>query len=893
MAHDAEPACDDESIDANNSIQVRDPAGGSPHAAAMFAWRRFSALARFLPSLGIRLRLIVAFGAIATLTLVAAAVSIYFFGQVEQRFVYLANNGIPAVRSLSQLAIDSNQVNLRASELAKAASQSERSLANKDLYQAVDILAGRMKKLAADKTFSIDIDDVSEIVGSYEAHLKEIDDATRNRLASRDLKTKKLTELFEIHENMTKRIAPIVDDAFFNVAIGGEDSSKKSNEIVNKLVNHDVLVLRQLLEARSETNLISGLLIAAELTHDSGLLALFQDKTIAALKRLDNALTPLKTEAKIAPVPDKFAAMRAFATGPKSVFVKNTQIIDDFGTTNKSGSLSEIVRLQQTIDNALIQNLDERGFDLTIEAEEAVKNNNEIIVGLVQNQVTTLKTALEAAGALHQLVAALVRGALTDEDSMLEPLQSNLDRIKKSLVQSIKIINSKELSKSYTALAIFADAKTGLLADRRAEFRAIQQATWLVAQMSETSDELSALIQTLLRKQQQVTSVQAAEVREMIGDGRAFLIADVLASLAVAAFIGLFVVHRGLARPMGSLTAAMRKLAEGDTNIPLEGTERHDEIGEMINAVSVFRDNAIERQKLQSAQKKEQEERVKRQQRVDELISAFRADASELLQSVGMNMEQMRDTADTLTDVANDTADQAEGASAATAEASSNVETVAAAAEELASSISEIGQQVGQAAQIVSEAADHVHSTNDKVASLSAAANKIGDVVNLIQEIAEQTNLLALNATIEAARAGESGRGFAVVASEVKSLAGQTARATDEIAAHISHIQSETNDAVQAITAINTNMDKVNSYTAAIAAAVEEQGTATQQISANVQNAADGARDVAKNVNGLRSAVAETTQSAAHVRQASCDAVEQTKDLSEVVDEFLKHVATA
>ena len=194
---------------------------------------------------------------------------------------------------------------------------------------------------------------------------------------------------------------------------------------------------------------------------------------------------------------------------------------------------------------------------------------------------------------------------------------------------------------------------------------------------------------------------------------------------------------------------------------------------------------------------------------------------------------------------------------------------------------------------IVGQATEAARSSNEKVASLDAAAQKIGDVVSLIKDIAEQTNLLALNATIEAARAGDAGRGFAVVASEVKTLAEQTAKATEEIANQIGAIQGATKDAVESITQIAKTMEEVNQYTGMIAAAVEEQGSATSEISRNVQEAADGTKYVAENMSAMTTAASETSRSAKDAEKASSGAVQQTDELRKTIDMFLQNVAAA
>jgi hypothetical protein len=276
---------------------------------------------------------------------------------------------------------------------------------------------------------------------------------------------------------------------------------------------------------------------------------------------------------------------------------------------------------------------------------------------------------------------------------------------------------------------------------------------------------------------------------------------------------------------------------------------------------------------------------------IDAAIAAFRPLVERLLSSVSASATAMRATAGTLFGSSDQTSQRADSAVNAYNEASANVETAAIAAEELSHSISEISRQLTHTSDIVKLATEEARATDDEIAGLASGAQKIGDVVKLISNIAGQTNLLALNATIEAARAGEAGRGFAVVASEVKSLAVQTAKATEEIASHILAVQQSTGGAVEAIRKIATRMQEINQYTAAVAAAVEEQNSATGEISHNVASAAKGSGHVVEVLNEVVGAATETRASAEVVRDASQTVATAVADLRLEVEDFLAKVA--
>jgi methyl-accepting chemotaxis protein len=365
-------------------------------------------------------------------------------------------------------------------------------------------------------------------------------------------------------------------------------------------------------------------------------------------------------------------------------------------------------------------------------------------------------------------------------------------------------------------------------------------------------------------------------------------VAALVAGISAALIIGI-----GISRPILFITDAMRVLAGGDKSVDIPGQDYRDEIGDMAQAVLVFKENMIKADEMAEHEKEQARLRQHRTDLIERLTKGFDQDVADVLDGLASAATEMQVTAQSMTATAEQTSRQSTAVAAAADEASANVQTVASATEELSSSIGEISNQVSHSAKIASKAAEDALLTNKQVQGLADAAQKIGDVVNMINDVANQTNLLALNATIEAARAGEAGKGFAVVAAEVKNLASATARATDEITNQISAIQNETRGAVSAIQGIGATIDEINEIAANIASAVEQQGAATGEITRNIQQASDGTSDVSHNIFGVTEAAATTGAAAEQVLAASGELSKESEVLRGRVEEFLRAVRSA
>ena len=355
-----------------------------------------------------------------------------------------------------------------------------------------------------------------------------------------------------------------------------------------------------------------------------------------------------------------------------------------------------------------------------------------------------------------------------------------------------------------------------------------------------------------------------------------------------------WLIGRGISRPVVGMCVAMRALAGGDKTVEIPGVGRKDEIGQMAETVAVFKNNMIEADRLRTeTEQHKAAAEAERKTGMLRLADGFEAGIKGVVNSVASQATEMQSSAQAMTQTAEQATHQATAVAASVEEASANVQTVASSAEELSTSVLEIGRQVEQSSKIAGQAVVEADKTNATVEGLNKTAQRIGEVVQLIETIASQTNLLALNATIEAARAGDAGKGFAVVASEVKSLASQTAKATEEIRAQIGDIQGATGQTVEAIRSIGATIRQMSEIATSIASAVEEQGAATREIATNVHQAAQGTNDIATNIEGVSRAASDTGAAAAQVLSAAGELSKQSETLRRDVDDFLATVRAA
>ncbi|MBR0709118.1 methyl-accepting chemotaxis protein [Bradyrhizobium liaoningense] len=496
------------------------------------------------------------------------------------------------------------------------------------------------------------------------------------------------------------------------------------------------------------------------------------------------------------------------------------------------------------------------------------------------------------------LAAANMSAALSANTSdKLDDIQKEFKTAQGRLRSNLDLLPDNEGNKMLRATAekllALGNGKTGVFNLREKELDSIDYGQTILDETRKLNVGLGISVQQLVDGVQKETNASTSQARQEISLATTVMLAlGALMLVGSALFVWLYV-GRNILRRITGLQRAMQQLSAGDLGTEIARSKHNDEIGAMTDTLTVFRDSMVEARALAGEQDKDRAAKAERAARMESRIADFEGTVRTALDNLAQSANSMQSTAQSMSTTADQSNALVNAVASAAEETSVNVQTVSSGTEQLSSSIEEISKQVVTSAAIAKKAVDEAGATDTTVQSLADSASRISVVVDLIQTIASQTNLLALNATIEAARAGEAGRGFAVVASEVKSLASQTAKATEEIRTQIASMQQVTTSAVGAIQGIGRIIGEINDVTTTIAAAVEEQGAATREIARNIQHAAGGTSEVSSNIVGVSTASAEAGAAASEVLGAS-DALRREADmLRGEIDAFLNNMRAA
>jgi methyl-accepting chemotaxis protein len=581
---------------------------------------------------------------------------------------------------------------------------------------------------------------------------------------------------------------------------------------------------------------------------------------------------------------DEFAQKRSVAANAAAGNAASSDIKKLRDLSSDAGTVATIDKLLPLISNYITQ------FTAVAQAGGKIgSDENSGLHGSLRKAVHEVEEVLKSSGDVG-LDAAMLMMRRHEKDFLARGDAKYLDEMKTAASDFEGRLGKSNLTDEQKS--VVKDKLAAYQRDFSAVVAATQEIAGAMAALSKAYTDTEPLLAKLDSRVNDAATASKAEALSIVSRVVQVILGSIVLMAVVVGLLAWFV-SRGVARVLVGMSGLMERLAAGDLAIEVSGRERKDEIGKLARSLEVFRENAETARRLEAEQQAETLRKEKRQEAMDALISDFNNTVEEVLRLLAASASEMHATSGSMAATAEETSRQAAAVAAASAEASVNVQTVASAAEQLSSTVSEITRQVTHSATIAGKAVAEVQHTNTTVLSLAEAAQRIGDVVRLIQEIASQTNLLALNATIEAARAGEAGKGFAVVASEVKALATQTSNATEDISGQVASIQDATSQAVSAIENIGRTISEVSEIATAIAGAVEEQGAATQEISRSTVVAANGTELVSSNIAGVNQAAGKTSAAALQVRAVSEQLTQETARLRDTVEGFLENIRAA
>jgi methyl-accepting chemotaxis protein len=546
----------------------------------------------------------------------------------------------------------------------------------------------------------------------------------------------------------------------------------------------------------------------------------------------------------------------------------------------------------------LVPMVDDAAFALTLAIEHAADKGDladvrRTLGTLAENDLVALETTLELRADANLLLGVLVEAADLRNKEQMPPIKDRFVAAASHLDRAAAALKDPAVTKLVADLVSTGRRGGNIFDLKDKEFAGAVTGEKVIAENRALAGELERQVSALRGRSEAAAAESAHASVDEIGRGKVILVALALVSLVTAFALGWLYIGGSVVRRVSRLGRSMARIAEGDLDAEIS-TQGTDEIAEMALALSVLRDARLDaRRRAEQASAERTRMSEERRSEFLTLASGLESDVKTVVETVTGSAAQMHDTATAMAEVASSANTEAGSAASASSQASQSVHSVAAATEELSASISEIGRKVGESATVAAAAVQEAESTRATMHALADAAQKIGDVLKMIQAVAAQTNLLALNATIEAARAGEAGRGFAVVAGEVKALASQTASATEEISGQIRTIQDTTRAAVAAIERIGATISKVSEISTAVASAVEQQDATTREIAHNVTTVAQSTSMVSEKVASLANAAGETGQSAHMVRDHAGELKHQADALRTQIDQFLTRVRAA
>ncbi len=829
-------------------------------------------------TLGLRPRLLGAFAAASSLTILAGGVGLVSYRLVDQAVTDITDHALPLARDAQGLKDAATELVAATVPLANARSQTDRAQAVGGLAELRSRLTGTLDRLAG---AGADSAAVAKAAGTLGEGIDRLDQAVEATLSANEGMSARSAEVGRLHASFIAASGPTLRAARVNAETAAERLRSVSTDRIRRLVGELMPRLTTTYELRADANLAYATLLALPGAGEEERATLTQQFD-GLSRRMTTAVVRIVGENREAPLAANV-----------------TRLLERRAHAEAAAALASA---QERADlTALQSDVLATVSPATAAARGEAQDAGRQLAKAIDAEISAVtRIGLEELAALQDLIATvnLGRGLLgeiavtpdLDRLAVLTDGWSGLGERIRDLVGTVANGGSGDAPLVAAARAL-ADSGPGVIEARRAVLEAGRAAADARRGIQDGAAAVASAVGGLDRAVEAQVNRASLAVAGVLDSGRLWLIGAAGLSVALGAAIGLLYVGRRVVTPLVDLGRAMAAISSGRLDTPVPAVASGDEIGAMARALAVFRDKAADAEQAR-AEAEAERERAGADRRAARLALAddFERGVSAVVGSLGVAADGMHRAAEDLSGIAGRTRSQSVAAARAADSALQDVQTVAAAAEQLSASIAEIGVQVSRANGVAATAVTEAAATNRTVRALEQSGQRIGDAVGMISLVAQQTKLLALNATIEAARAGEAGRGFTVVANEVKALAEQTERTTDGIVAQVSAVQEATLEAVRAIATIGGRIEEINGISAAISAAIEEQGAATQEIARCVQGAAASTAEASQTIVEVSDSAIRSGGSAEQVLRTAEALNEQAAALRRTLSGFLDTV---